>query len=719
MSFLAPLVGMVAAAIAIPILVGLYLLKLRRRTVKVSTIAFWESAVRDVQANVPLRWIKPSWLLFLQLVGLACLLIALARPAVPTEAGARGRTIIVIDHSAAMSARDGSGPMVRDADSGALRAATRLDEAKRRAMEVVEQLAAGGSSRPMATVIALAQEARIVQGFTSDPGRLREAIASIGPTDQPARLDEAVRLAAATASSQEAAVADGANLGTTMLLFTDGGLEGSEAALPGSIGVRVLRCGPTLAAPAMGGIDNLGIVAMSARRDAEKPGTVRVFVRVQSVRDAATAVTLACTVDGESAGLLPIRVPGATRGPDGAVLPGEVGGTFLLERSAGGLVVVNLPREDVLESDNTAAVVLNAANRPRVLVVGANDTGDALFKARGQLGVDRFLLGALGDLEPAELRVIDASAYAQMLASAADAGDASGGQRAAWDLIVFDRVSPTRWPNVATISIGAAMELDGLSVQPIEREAWADAATRIVSWRRTHPILRYAVLDSVLVSPPMRMTIADDVGAGTMDVPRAMITALAFGKGGPLMALVEEPGPRRLRRLVLGFDLLRTNWGPEVSFPVFVSSAVDALTGRGEAASGVSFTTREPVAVAVASGVQTVRVSGPQTMELDVVGNGDEGGMASMGIPRLAGVYRVRAEGESGQTERSIAVNLLDARVSSLGTRDVVEIAGRATGGAASATQERAVREVWSWFVLAAGILLSIEWFVYAWRMRS
>ncbi|MBY0313863.1 MAG: VWA domain-containing protein [Phycisphaerales bacterium] len=719
MSFLAPLLGIVAAAIAIPILIGLYLLKLRRRTVKVSTTAFWESAVRDVQANVPLRWIRPSWLLVLQLVGLVCLLLALARPAVPTEAGPRGRTIIVIDHSAAMSARDGSGSMVPDTASDTLRPATRLDEAKRRALEVVEQLAAGGSSRPMATVIALAQEARIIQSFTSDPRRLREAIESIGPTDQPARLDEAVRLAAATASSQEAAAADGTSAGTSMLLFTDGGLEGSEAALPGSITVRVLRCGPNLATPATGAVDNLGIVAMSARRDAEKPGTVRVFVRVQSVRDVETDVTLTWTLDGEPSGLLPMRVPAASRGPDGAIMPGELGGTFLLERSAGGLVVVNLPREDVLHSDNTAAVMLNPANKPRVLVVGANDTGDALFKARGPSGVDRFLLGALNDLEPAELRVIDAGAYAQMFAIATDAGDAAGGQRTAWDLIVFDRVSPTRWPNVPTISIGAAMTLDGLSVTPIERESWADAATRIISWRRTHPILRYASLDSMLVSPPMRMTIADDVATGSMAAPRASVIALAFGKSGPLIALLEEPGPRRVRRLVIGFDLLRTNWGPEVSFPVFVSSAVDALTGRGEAASGVSFTTREPVALALPSSAQTVRISGPQSMELEVMHNGDEGGIASMGIPRLAGVYRVRAESQAGQIVRSIAVNLLDPRVSALGTRDVVEIAGRATGKAEGAAQQQAVREVWSWFVLAAGILLSIEWFVYAWRMRS
>ena len=63
------------------------------------------------------------------------------------------------------------------------------------------------------------------------------------------------------------------------------------------------------------------------------------------------------------------------------------------------------------------------------------------------------------------------------------------------------------------------------------------------------------------------------------------ITPLAFGAGGPLIALVQERGTspgRAVKRLVLAFDLIRTNWGRDVSFPIFVSSAVDFLTGRGE-----------------------------------------------------------------------------------------------------------------------------------------
>lgn len=718
MTFLAPIAGIVGAAIAVPILIALYLLKLRRRVAKVSTIALWEAAVRDVQANVPLRWIKPSWLLALQMLGLACLLMALARPALPTEAGVRQRTIFVIDHSAAMSARDGVGPMVREPGSDAPKAPTRLDEAKRKALDVITQMESSGGRRAETMVIALAADAQIVQGYTSDTRRLREAIESIGPTDQPGLLEDAARLATAGASTGE--VGDERSL---LLLFTDGGLEASNTDLPGSMDAQVVRCGPAPIAGQPGPVDNLGIVAISARRDAEKPGTVRVFVRIQSVREKATDVTLLCTVDGQPAGaagsrgdgggLLTLSIPGMTRGVDGVPMPGEASGTFTLERSEGGLVVVTLPRADVLESDNTAAVVLKPASKPRVLVVGADDTSDPLFKARGPKGVDRFLLGVLNDLEPAEVRVMNAPEYAGSLANAADAGSMPTSAREKWDLVIFDRVAPERWPNVPTISIGAIAPIDGLKLEAIPAREWAEAATRIISWRRTHPILRYAALDSVLVSPPMRMTISDSPSDAAGNAP--VITPLAFGKGGPLLALVEERGPRRIKRIVIGFDLLRTNWGREVSFPVFISSAIDTLTGRGEAASGLSFTTREPIALATPADVDRVKVTGPELLDLDVIGKSPEGGTATLGVPRFAGVYQATI----GSATQTIAVNIADPRISTLATREEVAIGGRPAGRALPSANIRAVREIWSWWAICAGILLSIEWFVYAWRMRS
>lgn len=81
MILLAPTAAIIGAAICTPLLVLLYLLKLRRRPVRVSTIAFWEQAEKDLQANVPLRWIRPTWILLIQLLAAGLIILALGRPA--------------------------------------------------------------------------------------------------------------------------------------------------------------------------------------------------------------------------------------------------------------------------------------------------------------------------------------------------------------------------------------------------------------------------------------------------------------------------------------------------------------------------------------------------------------------------------------------------------------------------------------------------------------
>ena len=142
MTFLAPIAGLIGAAIGVPLLLALYLLKLRRKPLKVSSTLLWEQAVQDLHANVPLRWLKWSWLLALQLIVLGCLLAALARPAIPGTATVAARTIMVIDCSASMSSRDGARSGSTNAE-----ARTRLEEAKEGALALIEQMRRASGQR--------------------------------------------------------------------------------------------------------------------------------------------------------------------------------------------------------------------------------------------------------------------------------------------------------------------------------------------------------------------------------------------------------------------------------------------------------------------------------------------------------------------------------------------------------------------------------------------
>ncbi|MEC9374548.1 MAG: VWA domain-containing protein, partial [Planctomycetota bacterium] len=185
MTFLAPIAGLIAAAITAPLLLLLYFLKLRRRPVRVSSTLLWSRAVRDLQVNAPFRWIRPTLLLFLQLLALACLLIAFARPAITGAAPPGGRLILLIDASASMSAPAGA----ESPDQ------SRLDEAKAQAIDFIDRLARTGALGPSeAMVIAFDAGARAVTNFVTDRAALRRAIQSIEPTDQPGDLDAALKL---------------------------------------------------------------------------------------------------------------------------------------------------------------------------------------------------------------------------------------------------------------------------------------------------------------------------------------------------------------------------------------------------------------------------------------------------------------------------------------------------------------------------------------------
>src|SRR5574341_1136278 len=104
MSFLTPL-ALIGGLIAIPIIL-LYMLRLRRREVVVSSTYLWRQVVQDQEANTPWQRLRRNLLLLLQLLILALLLIALARPFMTVQVVSSGQTALLLDASASMNATD-------------------------------------------------------------------------------------------------------------------------------------------------------------------------------------------------------------------------------------------------------------------------------------------------------------------------------------------------------------------------------------------------------------------------------------------------------------------------------------------------------------------------------------------------------------------------------------------------------------------------------------
>ncbi|MBC7834954.1 MAG: BatA domain-containing protein [Phycisphaerales bacterium] len=737
MTLLAPLMGLLAAALTVPVLIAFYLLKLRRRPVRVSSTLLWERAIHDLQVNAPFRWIRPSLLLFIQLLALLLLALAAARPAVEGDLRLADRVVIVIDRSASMSALDG---LTGGSDSTA--SLTRLDEAKRRAREFLSSASRGssGGKRPRIMIVQAAAEATVLTTFLQSPGALRDAIDAITPTDQPGELDDILRLVAALGAGQSGeepgAGQDGGQEGngerTAVYVFSDGGLTespdiSSRPTLPQRTSLELVRIGPATQrddagrplplAPA-----NLGITALSAKRDYDDPAIVRFFVRVQNSGPTAQEVVVELIagesqpdsqVESQSEAL---TVPAAVTDTDGNAEPGEAAVTFQLSTTEGLLVRarVRAGGDDLLDADNTAAIYLGRPRDPRILVVAPADA------QTGAPAPDLFLLSVLREMDLGSVRLMTPAAAAPLLR-----GEAASSQAESYDLVVLDRVRPDVLPPIPSLSFGAALPIPGLGVVPGD----SASSTRFLAWRRTHPVLRYVSLDGLIVSPPMTITLPGAAGATLEAAPAPAASSgysflpLALGEQGPLIVLAEPSGGggdgAAMRRIIVGFELMRSNWGPEISFPVFMTNAVEYLTVRAQAATGIAFTTAELARVqAIGPGEVVARNPGGEAFARRTLTAPGESNV-SLGVVERVGVYQVAGAAPGHDL---LPINLVNPGESSLLLRDRLPGAVSATPTAsapASAGPQHAHIELWPWCVAAALALACLEWVLYAWRMRA
>src|SRR3954453_147896 len=254
-SFITPGVGALAAALAIPALLVLYFLKLRRREMPVSSTLLWRKAVQDLQVNAPFQKLRRNLLLLLHMLLLILLCLALMRPVANFKQGAGKLTVILIDRSASMGAKDA-------ADGKR----TRLEEAKRLAHEVVDSMKRDDN----ATVIPFDESAETLCPLTPDTAKLRNAIDAIEQTDRKSKLKLAYQLAEAQAAFIPEQ--NRANVKPDVFLFSDGRAVDSESlTLRGNLTFNKIGDDKT---------GNIAIVALSAKRNYENPTEVQVFARL-------------------------------------------------------------------------------------------------------------------------------------------------------------------------------------------------------------------------------------------------------------------------------------------------------------------------------------------------------------------------------------------------------------------------------------------------------
>ncbi|MBS0189932.1 MAG: VWA domain-containing protein [Phycisphaerales bacterium] len=704
--FLSWQLAAIAASVVIPTLILLYLLKLRRRNLEISTTILWKKAVQDLHANAPLQKLRRNIMLLLQLLVLAALLFALAEPVLKSSSFQGQRHIILIDRSASMLSSDAA----KQED------VVRLTQAKKEAIELVESLREPGliaratnSVGDEAMIIAFDNTAEVRQGFTTNKQQLRDAINSITQSDTPTRLAEAMRLAAAQSpklggQTSDSQPAPAAGPPVTIHLFSDGRIPDADQARPNPKDSFVFYKVGSDKSP------NLGIVNIRSQRAYDAPQKLSIFVGIESTDSIARTVEVELTIEGVVAAIKTITVPAATR-PDAeatdqtgrlaGLVPATSGVVFNLEKEEAILAEVRLRPPpgsqgdlDCFATDNHAYISAPPARRLRVGLVSS-----------GSL----FLSSALSGLPLAELKIFTPAEYKAIV---------DKGQSPPVDVMILDGVLPPLSSNESTAGLppGRFLIIGQVPVpkpsadsKPPITDKGKGGAAAIIDWQRSHPALRNITLDSVFISESRDVEVRSGSTA----------SSIARTEKGPAII---ELSSGATRALIIPFDVSATSWPLDVSFVVFLASAIDYL--GGDTLPGQSQSTQMGAAISqiLPAGASDIRLLPPpgvdEVPETALTPLPD--GTVVFGPVRRAGVYRITWKGptapgdlqENGRSIRRIPVNLLDAQESDIAAVPQVALASRVVASSADGSF-KGDRKLWQWLLAACGLLLLLEWYVY------
>lgn len=330
-------------AASLPMLVLLYILKLKRKEFLVPSTFLWHRCVEDLRVNSPFQRLRKNLLLVLQLLVLLLLTLAVARPVLKVRDPKGGVMILLVDCSASMGATD-----VKP---------NRLAVAKEAAIELIDAMKEGDQ----VMVISFAAKASTVSTLTADRGVARDAVRSIQLADTRTGLREALLIAA---SAEAAAREQGKPCEVKIL--SDGGFEEVK-------GLPIKEEFPVSYFPIGNQPANVAITALETRktlqvRDAD-PGEAaeyQIFVRVQNFMEREAKARLLFSLNDRLIEVRDVTVPPLQKE---SRVPGTLPVIFERRGLTSGIVRVDLEVADDLPVDNVAWTVLQKERDVSILLV--------------------------------------------------------------------------------------------------------------------------------------------------------------------------------------------------------------------------------------------------------------------------------------------------------------------------------------------------------------
>ncbi|MYB65003.1 VWA domain-containing protein [Candidatus Poribacteria bacterium] len=684
MNFLSP-ASLFLFGLAIPI-IALYILKLRRRREPVSTLMFWEQLFKERQTTSLFQRLKHLLSLLLQLLFLALLVLAVARPQFAFITKSARQLILIVDRSASMNA-------VLNFDPESPETESRLDSAKETALQIVQGL----RFMDEMSVISCHTRPIIHTPFTRHQKTIREAIESIEPTDIKTDLKPAIDLALAVAQTKpnpeiiilsdfqkisEETLADFQNIQSENANPDDDNQEQKR-----NIKLHLLQIGEEN--------DNVGITQFRVRKSIVNAFDYETLLSVINTSDEEKK----CSVElyfNES--LFDVRPYTLSPGE----IKTEIFSNFTFE---GGELKAVLDIEDALKTDNVAYATLPIRESITVLLVTEENP---------------FLRNALAVDEKINLTVATPTEYE------ANTQD--------FEVVIFDRYSPTSLgdgnfmfiyppnsdtpPNIGTDDSVATWKIGEEIETPI-----------ITEWERTHPILQHVQLENVLIGKAYAVT----------PPPTSKILVRSFE--APVVFVDVTPK----RKIVFAaINILESDLPLRIAFPVIMANTITwfvqgdkieeyhLLTGevlryKFDAQEIEAVKNKLPQDETVENPQMTVKITGPDDETWDIPIDNDE---LLFDQTQLAGFYALTLTDatteENTDTDENIeeenttddngfkklwAINLASETEASINAIDGIEELVTETELISGSSFFRF--PPWIYLVFLAVILSVVEWFMY------
>jgi hypothetical protein len=260
MQFLNP--GMLTTLGLIPILILIHTLKPRPRQVEVTNLFLWQEVLKERSSHLTFERLKKNLPLLFQILIIILAALALAKPTWMYFSSKKGNMILVIDTSASMKAKLGSG--------------TRFDAAREKALELIEQR----ESDQKILIVDAGSKPVVKAGLLDNSNQAKSLVKSLAPSDASAELEPAVYLALSFVDPSKKDL---------LYLITDGAGKDFSALVKNHPKIK-----PIIVA---GGNRNIGITKFEFRQEIDRNEKYEIMLEIKNFNPTSIKCPVRLSID--------------------------------------------------------------------------------------------------------------------------------------------------------------------------------------------------------------------------------------------------------------------------------------------------------------------------------------------------------------------------------------------------------------------------------------